>query len=172
MQKGDRPSTLQVPAWCSADYFPPGDAPCDSEKLCDLHVILRYKSKPTETGKAGDWNTVSYAPLRDRPHSAASAYRKTGKKPPRGPSVLALTLISCSKRLCICSSCISCFLLSWFWLRCSSFWSSRSSRSSWRLRVKRCGHRSQNSGLRDPRTHSEGHRGWRGSSTSLGQRQR
>lgn len=107
-------------------------------------MILWYKSKPTETRKPGELGNGGLRSATQPPQSAASAKEKRRQGAHRGPPVLALTLISCSKRLCICSSCSSCFLLSWFWFRCSSFWSSRSSRSSWRLRVKRCGHRSQN----------------------------
>lgn len=43
------------------------------------------------------------------------------------------TIISCSKRRSICSSCSWCLLFSWAWFLCSSFCRRRSSRSSWRL---------------------------------------
>lgn len=50
-----------------------------------------------------------------------------------------LTVISCSKRLNSCSRCCNSLLLSCCWALCSSFWRSRNSRNSCRLRGRRRG---------------------------------
>lgn len=54
----------------------------------------------------------------------------------KGTKIQILTVISCSKRLYICSRCCRSLLLSCCWALCSSFWRSLSSLSSWRLKGK------------------------------------
>lgn len=52
------------------------------------------------------------------------AWRASAKKPNQlaaGSFPCLHTVISCSKRLSICSICSWCLLLSWAWFRCSSF---------------------------------------------------
>lgn len=114
----------KVLAWYSAKLSPSGDPPDWLRSTGTFTRFCVYKSRPREIRKPQEWGSLR--PLKET----------RSRKPSGDPSFLTLTLISCSKRLCICSSCSSCLLLSWVWFRCSSFWSSRSSRSSWRLRVK------------------------------------